>query len=149
MLHNALLGINQITDLQKSLYLGKKHGFSTKENISDLIDSTIIQAMAFSREGTIDTTEFYDSYIFSPNRMHPWIMDRIYNMAVGFTKRTKGSPRRREALECVQKWLGHLKIGQLKLCDIHTEPERWVAVGYTKEDDFLPNWFKDALLDIG
>lgn len=144
--HGTFLG-RSVTDQQKALYESTSgRGFSSKERDPSLTDATLIMALALAKvEGT---TVFSPVYIFAPSNMHQWVFERIHHLALNLTARVKGSmdlEKKKRSLGIARQWLEVLKVGAPKLADLQSEPERWVSVGYTKEDA-LPEWFKGALL---
>lgn len=143
--HSNFLG-RSITDQQQALYESESgRGFSSKEKDTSLTDATLVMALALAKaEGTV---AFSPVYIFAPLNMHQWVFERIHHLALSLTARVKGADveKRKRSLGIARQWLEVLKVGAPKLADLQSEPERWVAVGYTKEDA-LPEWFKGALL---
>lgn len=143
--HGTFLG-QSVTDQQKALYESESgRGFSSKERDPAMTDATLIMALALAKK---DGVMVFDSvYIFAPSNMHQWVFERIHNLAVTLTSRVKGADaeKRKRSLGIARQWLEVLKVGAPKLADLQSEPERWVSVGYTKEDA-LPEWFKGALL---
>jgi hypothetical protein len=102
-------------------------------------------ALALAKEG--GTTVFSPVYIYAPSSMHQWVFERIHHLALNLTTRVRGADieKRKRSLGIARQWLEVLTVGAPKLADLQSEPERWVAVGYTREDA-LPEWFKGALL---
>jgi len=146
--HAQLFGKNSpISEKQRAFYSnGSAKGISTKEMDPEVADAVIIRALAQVRED--GNKEFLKVYLLFPEDQRAWVIQRIHNLATTTLTRLQPilkTPKGHAAIAAVRRWLEALQIGPVESWPKDTPPERWAALGYTKEDN-VPNWLKEALV---
>jgi len=144
--HEIFVGTT-LTSQQNALYESAfGRGFSTKNPEPSLVDATLVLALSMAKG---DGEGVYSKVlIYAPSNLHKMVFEQIHKLAVNLTIRVssyKQLERKKKSMEVARNWLEVLMVGAPKLGDLSEEPERWVAIGYSK-DDLLPDWLKKALL---
>jgi hypothetical protein len=147
----AFLGRNP-TELQLELYVKGARGVSSKERDPEKTDAVLFIAMGQAKESGTDN--YHQVYVITPVTEKPWVLERIYNLALAWTDRVKQAKAAkvksnkpvdtRATMKLAKTWLERLQVGCPSSWEDFPPPERWVAIGYTKEDA-IPAWMRDAL----
>lgn len=154
-IHERFFGSKQPpTEAQKKLY-GQSgvHGVSSKTRDADNTDAILMIALGMALNG--DGSNFHRVFILTPASEKGWVIERIRNAAMVLTKRVEillkdpdeGKRKKGQAaMEHVRKWIGGLQLGSPVDWGSFEKPERWVSIGYAK-DDAVPGWVRDGLAE--
>jgi hypothetical protein len=150
LVHRLFLG-TQLTETQSSLYLKAKEkgvrGYSSKDPSEGMLDATISLAISLAKED--GEPKYHQVYLFTSAKCYQLVLDRIQAIARTMKGRVKekcAPEAQKDLLKTAQTWLSHLAIGTPKLLDLQTKPDFWVSIGYSKDDEVLPDWFRTRLL---
>jgi hypothetical protein len=142
------------TEYQLELYEREARGVSTKDRSPEVLDAILFIALSQAKEGGTNEV-FHPVTVVIPVTEKPWVMERIYNLAKGLTERVKQAKERdraagkpidtKSSMRTAFTWMGYLHLGCPSSWENFPAPERWVAIGYTKEDA-IPGWMRDALV---
>jgi hypothetical protein len=112
-----------------------------------MVDATIALAISLAKEDGV--ANYHQVYLFTSAKCYQGVLDRIQSIARGMKARVKEkcSPEaQKDLLKTAQTWLSQLALGTPKLLDLQTKPDFWVSIGYSKDDEVLPDWFRNRLM---
>ena len=135
------------TEKQKAFYADPvSRGFSAKGHEVELADSILVRALAQVRE--VGSPDYHKVVIFSPKTERDLIISRVHNIAQTTMTRIMPilkTPKGQATIAHVRLWLEALQLGPIEAWKNATPPPRWVAFGYSKDDN-VPTWLKDGLI---
>ena len=109
--------------------------------------TAIVLALSMAFDPAMRT--YLPVYLFVPERHVGWLVVQVQNMAEELVKRLRAeqTPDTKEAttkiLRILREWIANIRAGKPDSW-MSVAPERWVAFGYTENDD-IPAWVKTAL----
>jgi hypothetical protein len=145
-LHQLFVGL-QVTSRQSSIYENAgSHGVSSKEKDLDIIDATVVLALAKAAE----KGSYSRVHVIVPQDFRAIVFERIHLMAKNFTLSVRVLPeaaKQKKSKAIARKLLEALHLPETRVNHIFSisEPERWVAIGYSTVDP-LPEWLSNGLL---
>lgn len=145
VVHQIFLG-SEVTEQQEALYESSKRGLSCRDPDAEVVDATLVVALALAKPEK--DVEYSKVFIYAPASLHRSILSRIHGMAVNLTPQLRGCSdieKRKRSCALARNWLEALMLGAPKLGSLEVEPDRWVSIGYVKEDP-LPEWWTCALI---
>lgn len=146
--HKQLFGAKApATEKQLTFYASETaRGFATKEHDTEAMDAVLVRALAQVR--TEGSPDYHKVLVIFPEDQRDWVVRRIHNVAAttmtrlgDLMKKEKGQA----VIAHVRRWLEALQLGPVSAWKGAGPPPRFVAFGYSKEDD-VPSWLKEALV---
>lgn len=143
--HKVFLGDRPITPVHLALYQGSGRGFSSHEPTSDMLEALVIKALGLAKEEGAPV--YYSVFLYAHHKLQSKIGEAIVEVGLRLKARISNSPpeKRRSTLKIGKQWLGALRIGVPSMKDLQQLPEKWLVVGYTK-DDPIPSHVSDSLI---
>lgn len=145
-IHQTFLGRNPSEEQQLLYASHPSRGFSTHDYDKLRVEATIVKAMSLAKVSGVP--QYNTVYIFTTTILHDLVSEGVREIARTMKSRVSGcrdAEKRRQTLSVAKDWLGALKVGAPSLRDLQVEYDRWVSVGYDRED-LVPDWFKASLL---
>ena len=134
----------EFTEFHRKLYELRLHGVSLKGKDDDKADATIVLALSQA----VENKTIHPVFILVPENMKPWVISRIAEMAKTCTQLLRSNKRKNVSLPGARNLVASLHLSQKKTSQLFVmaEPERWVAIGYSKSDP-IPEWMQNGLYE--
>jgi len=140
------------TGRQQTLYSNPSaHGFSSVEVTEELVDATLVLALAQVIDLPNPDRVYHEVFLFFPTAQKSLVVSRIHNLAKVTMDRLRpilNEKRGQLAIAHVRKWLEVLQLGPVENWRNPAPPERWAALGYCANPKY-PQWFVRGLVEAG
>jgi hypothetical protein len=146
--HKAFLGPHSITPIHVALYSSSDRGFSTKEPTDDMLEALVVKALSMSKEDKV--AMYYSVFIYVHASLQERVVEAIKKVGLKLKERSSwilSETQRKKTLSIGKQWLGTIRMGVPNMKDLQDLPERWLIVGFSKED-LIPEAVQNSLLSV-